>query len=212
MWGLQGEELRSQEHCGLTPSLLSAEDRGLSCLRPPAICDTELHRMPTWLHLPDANKESHPPGSDTQRGSDQFCWKPRSLVAAKDACTILLYPSVSFSSYVTGHVWRVKLQTQSQRPGARARMCECVCARCIAAGGGAGRHASGGAGESLACIPLGRKESSESAVPALSSFLRPSSLPSLWLKALRVLPKSVPREMPSWPRDSVTRFSSELRS
>lgn len=104
----------------------------------------------------------------------------------------------------------------SCRPKARdqvlARMCECVCARCIAAGGGAGRHASGGAGESLACIPLGRKESSESAVPALSSFLRPSSLPSLWLKALRVLPKSVPREMPSWPRDSVTRFSSELRS
>lgn len=117
-----GEELRSQEHCGLTPSLLSAEDRGLSCLRPPAICDTELHRMPTWLPLPDANKESHPPGSDTQRGSDQFCWKPRSLVAAKDACTILLSPSVSFSSYVTGHMWRVKLQTQSQRPGARAHV------------------------------------------------------------------------------------------
>jgi hypothetical protein len=55
---------------------------------------------------------------------------------------------------------------------------------------------------------------SVSCLPASFAFLGPHSLspPSRLLEALRILPKFVPREMPAGSRDSVTRFSSELRT
>lgn len=168
----------------------------------------------------DRTTKSHPPGSDPQRGCDQFCWRPwnpaAAAAAARDAvqervrfCSTLLCPSTATRQDMCGD--------SSCRPKARdqvlANIYECVlCTRtcgCAEGWGWVGTHPVGPA-ESRACIPPGRKESSESAVPWFP-FFSGTFLPPLPL-ALRGLPKSVPREMPSWPRDSVTRFSSELRS
>lgn len=84
------EEVQSQEHCGLTHLLLSAGGtKGrypVSGLQPSVTQNyTGLASCPP-MPTKDRTTKSHPPGSDTQQGCNQFCWKPQSPAAAKDVC------------------------------------------------------------------------------------------------------------------------------